>query len=373
MPRTDRPDRAGFTLIELLVVIAIIAVLVGLLLPAVQKVRESAARTQCANHLKQIGLGIQNYHDTYNHLPTHGSGGGIRRFNGTPATPRSVDPAAPNTPASGYQTAGVFFQVLPFIEQNALYDNPSDSAIGATPVKIYFCPARRGPTTRIGFGGGPVAVNDYAVPMWGVAQRNPDGSTIPEGGAVPGGCWGFWSDAGETNRPPSQTDLTNYAFYSNTALVRGGRRGTPAVPTGYPTVTLTGLRDGTSSTMLIGEKFVDPTRYRPVAAADDTAGSGNCGGNCAFTDLGWVNGWASWSTSRCSMSGPHRDAPYGPAGPPGGPWAAGWQYFGSAHPGGMNAVFADGSVTHIRYGIPNAVFQLLVRKDDGLVVSLAGF
>jgi prepilin-type N-terminal cleavage/methylation domain-containing protein/prepilin-type processing-associated H-X9-DG protein len=370
MPRSACSRRSAFTLIELLVVIAIIAVLVGLLLPAVQKVREAAARTQCANHFKQIGVGIHNYHDTYNHLPTHGSGGGVRRFNGTPATPKSTDPAFPNNPASGYQTAGVFFQILPFIEQNALYDSPSDGAIQSTPVKIYFCPARRGPTTRIGFGNSPVAVNDYAVPMWGIARRADDGSTIPEGGASTGGCWGFWSDAGDATRPPSQTDLTNYPFYSNAALVRGGRRGTPANATGYPTVTLTGIQDGTSSTMLLGEKFVDPTRYQPVAAADDTAASGNCGGNCAFTDTGWLNGWANWSTCRCSMSGPHRDAPYGE---PGSQWAAGWQFFGSAHPGGMNALFADGSVQHIRYGIPNAVFQLLVRKGDGLVVNLAGF
>jgi prepilin-type N-terminal cleavage/methylation domain-containing protein/prepilin-type processing-associated H-X9-DG protein len=110
IPRT----KAGFTLIELLVVIAIIAILIGLLLPAVQKVREAAARMKCQNNLKQIGLSIHNYHDSFNFLPTAGSADGF---------PISQKPAVGN--CGGWKCGegtNWAVHILPFMEQAALHN-----------------------------------------------------------------------------------------------------------------------------------------------------------------------------------------------------------------------------------------------------------
>lgn len=311
MARFDLRGRRfpGFTLIELLVVIAIIGILIALLLPAVQKVRESANRAQCSNNLKQIGLAFLSHHQVYGHFPCGGSGP-----DGTPTYANGTS-AGNGTPVSGQQQkAGWGFQILPFIEGENVWKAGPYVAI-STPNSVFFCPSRRLPMTA---NHGPYAPGNQNVP-----------------------------NAGK----PFTTALCDYAA-SN-----GEGTGVVRVSSQDP-IHLRDIHDGASNTLVVSEKQMylpDLGLWQP----DDNEG--------------YTAGW-DHDTIR------HTDAAKTGQYPPAPDWRSKLSdtanlagAFGSSHPAGFQAVFADGSVHQLPFSINLTVFMNLGNISDGQAIDSSGW
>jgi prepilin-type N-terminal cleavage/methylation domain-containing protein len=326
--RPGQQSSRAFTLVELLVTMGIVSMLVGMLLPAVQAARESARRTQCLNHLKQIGIAVLNFHDARRHYPTSGNDGSVTMLGNGPASATS----------SPFQQGGALLQLLPYLEEQAATQTDAATIRGLA-VPVYYCPARRSAITRLDAAGQPLGLNDYAMPVW----KNPaDGPGL---GGNRADCWNWWRDG--------QGDSINHPYYRNTIFVRGGKDGQAFRPGKIKDVT-----DGTSHVLMLAEKFVDPSRYEPLSLGADPVQPP--WPSLGFTDRGYFDGW-NWATMRCSMLSPVPDQPYTNA--------AYWQAFGSAHPTGATAVFADGSARSLAFEVNSSVFQLLCRKNDGQILD----
>jgi prepilin-type N-terminal cleavage/methylation domain-containing protein/prepilin-type processing-associated H-X9-DG protein len=367
------PARRGFTLVELLVVIAIIGILVALLLPAIQAAREAARRTECRNHLKNIGLAIHNFHDTHKLFPTGGTFPGARiedyladTKNGVNFTPVESRQGPANGPMK--QGIGWMYQILPYLEEGAIKNIVRQADLAENPIPLYNCPSRRGVTFSDNDNFGDdirVSLVDYAAATAGPARSevgdafDEDYLIFPEDYEDPTKISNvskiaFW---GCNNCGPTPPILPAHiqATQFRGIIQRTDWNVDLAKNMGFTKrISLAKVVDGTSKTLLVSEKRLRPSEYqgystRPGAEPEDAP---------TFDDRGWADGWDYDHLRSClwpvEVDGetPEDDGVFAFS-------------FGSAHPGGINAVFADGSVTSISYDVDRETFNRLGHRHDG--------
>jgi prepilin-type N-terminal cleavage/methylation domain-containing protein len=311
--------RSAFTLIELLVVMAVIAVLIGLLLPAVQKVREAAARMSCANNLKQIGLALHNHHDSVGHFPASRTGG---------------------------NAFSIHVFLLPYIEQTNIYksinfnvswNNAANALPMGAPVKTYLCPSDPTTVTPAGFAGNNYRANEGTVPVysWGASDASGVNANMP----APNG--GFFRDSAYTFANITDGASTTAAFSEH---LKGDFNNAVASPsdTFQP-----GTYPATADEALAECNAIDPTSL---------AFQGNSG-------VG-----APWIQSSHSITS------YWHIAPPNGrscmfPPSRIATSASSAHINGVNVVLFDGSVHFVTNGINLLTWRALGTRNGGEAIG----
>jgi prepilin-type processing-associated H-X9-DG protein len=361
-----------------LVVIAIIGILVALLLPAIQSAREAARRNQCQNNLKNIGLGVLNHADSHKVLPT----GGARYV---PATGWGLAQNLENGKPLGPDRQGIGwgYQILPYIEEGTAQQLTTTEQLQQVVISIYVCPSRRPPRTGWSAAfNGVIAFMDYAGavpctytspartakydPATTVPFELPDVATLGRS---------FYGGAAATGPEPPDNALYDGVIvrcpwlWQRTDAASGKQIGVfRSRVTGL--VKFADILDGTSKTFMIGEKYVRSDNYEGSFGAT----------NRNSDDRGWADGWdADFMRSSCTV--PIQDGN-----------GIGWNtnvqltnyfadgpfpvqgyynvfHFGSAHTGGINAVYADGSVQTITYEVDPIVFNALGTRNGEEILS----
>jgi prepilin-type N-terminal cleavage/methylation domain-containing protein/prepilin-type processing-associated H-X9-DG protein len=312
MPRTSR---SAFTLIELLVVIAIIAILIALLVPAVQKVRESAARTQCQNNLKQLGLALQNFHDSQKTLPASGW--------------NKAGPGNPAGKAHGWRTL-----IMPYVEQTSLqkivdfnqhwWEEPPNQTAAAYAVPFYVCPSTPTP------------------PQVTFAPAQPPRPAMT------------------FTKPPSPTDYeaimgvqatVDPVLYATQPINRSAMHRNSAI-------TLIQIQDGTSNTILIVECAGRPQVYRARVVQPGVVNN---------QGIGWADSEGPFSLDGSNSDGSLQGL--GPIVTPRAMNATNENEPYSFHTGGCNFLFADGHVQYLSESIPLLTFAALCTRSAGEVAT----
>jgi hypothetical protein len=334
-------------------------------LPAVQKVREAAARLSCSNNLKQIGLAFHNHHDAYGYFPQGGLDGDPKAIK-TDGTPNpsgynydETPPAYETTTCCRAATKNGFnhwYRILPYIEQDNVYklgrddppywgnvaNNGGEDDVARQLIKIYYCPTRRSPT---GYGTAAFGRSDYA------------------------GCAGLFTGdihegCGDMPAPPLGFSVNGYPANERTQWNFGtypGRGGVVVWPGRGAKRTIPSIIDGSSNTIAVAEKALPPARQ------------GTDGGdNERWNNAGWDEDNIRWHFPPKHDLDPtnwlYNDNGKGSNTTGGTMWR---RYFGSAHTAGLNAVFADGSVHFIKFNVDPLTFMALCGVDDGMTVNMS--
>jgi prepilin-type N-terminal cleavage/methylation domain-containing protein/prepilin-type processing-associated H-X9-DG protein len=334
MVKRRSPIRHAFTLTELLVVIAIIAILIGLLVPAVQKVREAAARTQCMNNLKQIGLAIHAYHDVYKRLPASQYGD-------------YSDGTAFGGPYFASQSWSFLALILPYIDQGPLYQsgNIPSAQLGASsataiPITVYLCPSDTAAERRT-----HAELTRYT--RW--PTRNSGAITITVGLTSYKGVLGSNFNYGDwANATPA---------FRNGGDGFWGANGLYSLDVWKSPIKMVQVTDGTSNTLMVGEDTFDPNWANVTAPAGNEFSWAHSVGavrTCAMppNTIKRLNGNAINVTSGNS-----------------GEWGS-YQGFKSRHTGGVQFLFGDGTVRFIDNQIALGNYRALASYSGNEVVSV---
>ena len=399
-PQARTFARSGFTLVELLVVIAIIGILISLLLPAVQMVRESARRAQCVNNLKQIGLAILNFESVRHALPTGGEGTDF-----TDITPNG----SLTYPGGVFSKQSTFTYILPYLDQHALYDSmdltksyrdttavgPSGAAMAnltaaKTKIAAYQCPSNPFQLNDSdGFGGLDYFATVYTDidPVTGIRNKN---------GKQANGEWVRADGAMTVNVGTGRTDARNLTVGDPTATDNKANPANFKIGTMPMSVSIQEIRDGTSNTIAVIEDagragpnsavpyqtlsaYGEPCTNLEAADNSGTGGSGNW-------VLRGVWRWADPDAGGSGISGPpdatvdptagvyigkvinQHNYPIGGSGTGNTSWATNNvgpndEPFGF-HPGGCNCVMVDGSVHFLSDSLDSITLRYLVTRSE---------